>query len=471
MDMETIGHEAVAAHADAVPGTNAASAGRSWRQWLGLRWAALLVVIFAVTLVGSIILLRPPATHARQLALYWIGAGVVSLALGELALWLANRAHLDSLHVKLAIPPLLTALVIAFNVVFLASQMFISAEDGRLLLAFLVFGILVALTLSTSIAAEIARTVGRIETGARRIAEGDYRFRVVGQVCGGADELARLAGWFDLMAASVQDAFAQRQAAEDERREVIAALSHDLRTPLTSVRAMIEAIDDGVATDPETVQRYQHAIRNEVRHLSVMIDELFELSRLEAGTVTLERVSLPLDDIISDAVEAAHEQAERAGLRLYGEVDGNAPMVELDPRQMHRVLTNLLQNAIRHTPPGGVVVIRALLGGVELSSSAQVQVQVIDTGEGIAASDLPRVFERTYRGEPSRARRIGEAGIAQGAGLGLAIAREIVELHGGRIWAVSPLPKDLRRAVAAATGEPMPDSRPGTALCFSLPAS
>lgn len=442
-----------------------------WWPRLGARWMALIAVVFAVTLAGSIALLRLPASHARQLALYWAITGVISILLAELALRITDVTRLASVRVKLAIPPLLTALVIAFNVVFLASQMFISVEDGRLLLVFLLFGILVALALSASIAGAMAQAIARIETGARRIAEGDYHFRVAGHTMRSASELVRLAGWFDSMAASVQDAFSHRQAAEAERRQLIAALSHDLRTPLTSIRAMIEAIDDDVATDPTTVRRYQHAIRNEVEHLSVLMDELFELSRLETRAITLERERLPLDDVISDAVEAAHEQAERVEVRLYGQADSRLPLVDLDPRQIHRVLTNLLQNAIRHTPPGGAVLIRALPTVGRDGSYRDVEVQVVDTGEGIAPGDLPHIFERTYRGEPSRVRRTDAAGIAPGGGLGLAIAREIVELHGGRIWADSPLPQELRCAMTESADERARKLRPGTALCFTLPAS
>lgn len=439
-----------------------------WRLRLGIRWVVLITAVFALMLLASIVMLHPPAAHARQLAMYWVGSGAVSLLLGGAALWGAERGWLAGIRVKLAIPPLLTALVIALNVVYLASQMFISVEDGQLLLVFLAFGILVALTLSMTLAAEMAGAVARIETGARRIASGDYGFRVAEQTRGGADELARLARWFDSMAASVQGAFARQQAAEAERRQVIAALSHDLRTPLTSVRAMIEAIDDGVVTDPETVRRYQHTMRNEVGRLSTLMDELFELSRLESRAIALERVPLPPEDVISDAVEATHEQAEQAGLRLYGQVDGGVPLVEMDAGRMHRVLTNLLQNAIRHTPAGGAIVIRAY--AEEQKRRGNVQVQVIDTGSGIAASDLSRVFERTYRGEPSRTRH-GDATDMAGAGLGLAIAREIIELHSGSIWAVSPLTAELRHAAAEIIGEPISDARPGTALCFTLPTS
>lgn len=462
--METIERE-VAAGRRASSRSVAVAAAR-WRLRLGIRWVALVSGVFALMLLASIVTLHPPAAHARLLAMYWVGSGAVSLLLGGAALWGAERGRLAGIRVKLAIPPLLTALVIALNVVYLASQMFISVADGQLLLVFLAFGILVALTLSMTLAAEMADGIARIETGARRIAGGDYGFRVAEQTRGSADELARLARWFDSMAASVQSAFARQQAAETERRQVTAALSHDLRTPLTSVRAMIEAIDDGVVTDPETVRRYQHAIHNEVRRLCTLMDELFELSRLEAHAVTLERVLLSLEDVISDAVEATRKLAEQAGLHLYGQVESEVPLVEMDAGRIHRVLTNLLQNAIRHTTAGGAIVIRAC--AEEGEQRGNVQVQMIDTGSGIAAADLSRVFERTYRGEPSRVRHSDATGMAS-AGLGLAIAREIIELHGGRMWAVSPLAPELRYAVAEISGEPVSDTQPGTALCFTLP--
>ena len=165
--------------------------------------------------------------------------------------------------------------------------MFITVTDGQLLLVFLLFGVSLALAMAYSIAHEMSQSISRIEEGARRIAGGDYGFQLDAAETRGADEIARLASWFNQMAASVRQAFLQRQRADAERRQVITAVSHDLRTPVASVRAMIEAIDDGVVSDPETVRHYQRAIRAEMRRLSLLMDDLFDLSQLEARTLVL----------------------------------------------------------------------------------------------------------------------------------------------------------------------------------------
>ena len=438
------------------------------------RWLSLTLLAVALALAATTVLLRPPAAHVGQLALDLALAGAAGLVLGEVALRAASTTRIGSVRAKLAIPPLLTALVIAFTVIALAQAMFISAEDSVLLLVFLGFAMVVALVLAGSLAGEIAQTIGRVETGARRIAEGDYAFRVPDRDTSGSDEIARLARWFNLMATNVEQAFITRERAEADRRQMLAALSHDLRTPLTSIRAMIESIDDGVTTDTPTVRRYQRAIRMEAQRLGMLLDDLFELSRLESGGLLLARERLGIDDLVSEALEAFGEQAERRNVQLLGQVDTDVPSVEIDPRQIARVLANLLQNALRYTSAGGVTLVLVKMArGASRPSDGALIVQVVDTGSGISADDLGRIFEPTYRGNAARD-RIGRGADhldeGTGAGLGLAIARAIVELHGGRIWAESPLPSELRAHLLPAITDPgMPF--PGTALCFTIPLS
>jgi signal transduction histidine kinase len=273
------------------------------------------------------------------------------------------------------------------------------------------------------------------------------------------------------MAASVQTAFEQREAADAERRRVVAAVSHDLRTPLTSLRALIEAIDDGVVTDPAVVARYHRTMRAEMRYLTVLLDDLFELSRLDSGALALHREAVSLGDLISDVLEGNREAAEQTGVRLSGRVEGELPDVWVDARQVFRVLANLVHNALRHTPPGGAVHIQASErhGG---KGQADVLVRVVDTGEGIVAADLPRIFDRTFRSEQSRMRDpVSYSGlVGSGSGLGLSIARGIVEAHGGSMWADSPAPPDLRALVDVASDDRGLDmSWRGTVLSFTLP--
>ena len=434
----------------------------SARARAGLRWLAVSVLASIATLAVLAAILHPSPDHLRELVVYLLVGAVVSLALGEGALWLVDAAQLGGIRLKMAIPPLLTALIIAFNVTLIARMMFISPQDGQLQVAFLAFGAALALLLAASIGGRLAGAVRRIERGALRIADGEYAYRLAAEeTAGGTKELARLATCFNQMAASVQEAFERQRRAEAERRQVVAALSHDLRTPLASMRAMIEAIDDGVVADPATVRRYQRSIRGEVQHLSALMDNLFELSKLESGAYPLELDRVALEDVLSDAVEAVREQAEQAGLTVSGCIEGPLPAVAVDSRQIHRVLLNLLHNSLRHTPAGGAVAVRADVP--ETPTGSQLVVQVLDTGEGIRTADLGRVFEATYRGEASRTRARADQG---GSGLGLAIARRIVLAHGGDIWAESPLPADLRRHLGEGGGA----AGPGTVVSFTLPA-
>jgi len=223
------------------------------------------------------------------------------------------------------------------------------------------------------------------------------------------------------MAGQLQAADQKQRDLDRLRRNLIAWAGHDLRTPLASIRAIVEALADGMVQDPDTVDRYLHTAQRDIRSLSLLIDDLFELAQLEAGGLRLEILPNSLSDLISDTLESFSELAARQGVTLEGSVGPGVDPVPLDARQIGRVLANLVGNALRHTPSGGEVQVQAR----RTADGAQVEVR--DTGEGIKAEDLPYLFERFYRSETSRSRATG------GAGLGLAIAKGIVEAHGGQI--------------------------------------
>jgi signal transduction histidine kinase len=206
---------------------------------------------------------------------------------------------------------------------------------------------------------------------------------------------------------------------EAMRRQLVAAASHDLRTPLASLRLLVESIDDGVATG-ETRERYLKEIRTHVAVLSGLIDDLFELSRIEAGEISWTMGQVELRELIDEAVAAMRAPAAQRGVRVAADLPAGALLAQANAEKVQRVLFNLIQNAIRHTPADGSVTVRArsLAGGVE--------VEVDDEGEGIAPEDGDRVFEPFYRGDAARS--------DDGAGLGLAISKAIVEAHGGKIW-------------------------------------
>jgi signal transduction histidine kinase len=224
------------------------------------------------------------------------------------------------------------------------------------------------------------------------------------------------------MARALEAAAEREREMEKTRRDLIAAVSHDLRTPLASTRALIEAVADGVAEDPETEERYLSSARRELAHLSRLVDDLFELARIDAGVLQLTLEEASLHDMISDTISSFQPQAASRGVSLVGEVSGGVDPVLVNPPRLQRVLHNLLSNALRHTPVDGTIALRATPQGEE------VRVEVSDTGEGIAPDDLPRVFERSFRAERSRTRRADDD---PGAGLGLAIAKGLIEAHGG----------------------------------------
>jgi signal transduction histidine kinase len=210
-----------------------------------------------------------------------------------------------------------------------------------------------------------------------------------------------------------------RRQIEEARRQMVAAVSHDLRTPLASLRLLVEAIDDGVATG-ETRERYLGEMRTHVDALTALIDDLFELSRIEAGEISWAMRQVELRGLIDDTVAAMRAQAEARGVALTADLPSHEVLAQANAEKVQRVLFNLIQNAIRHTPADGSVTVRAR------NASSGVEIEVADEGEGISPDDSERVFDAFYRGDESRS--------DDGAGLGLAISRAIVEAHGGRIW-------------------------------------
>jgi signal transduction histidine kinase len=213
----------------------------------------------------------------------------------------------------------------------------------------------------------------------------------------------------------------RERALETSRRELVAWVSHDLRTPLAGLRAMAEALEDQVVVDPRTVSQYHSQIRREVDRLSAMIDDLFELSRIHAGALRLSRRMVGLEDLVAEVVASTEPVARSKGVRLSGAAVRGMP-VFVDTAEMGRALRNLVTNAIRHTPSdGGVDVLAEIQSGMAC-------VSVSDACGGIPPGDLPRVFDVAFRGESART-----PGPQEGAGLGLSIARGIVEAHSGQI--------------------------------------
>jgi signal transduction histidine kinase len=243
------------------------------------------------------------------------------------------------------------------------------------------------------------------------------------------------------MAQMLEEVDREKRLLEQSRRDLVAWASHDLRTPLASVRAMNEAMLDGVVADAETVRRYRQQIHSEIEHLGNLIDDLFELAQVDAGHLNLKLKRTLLPELITQAVSGISARAAQHSVSIMSEIDPDLPVLMLAPDKIQRVLYNLLDNAIHHTPPEGQVKLTAR------RSNGQIEVSVHNTGSTVAPEDLPHVFERFYRSERSRMR--GSGGY-RGTGLGLAIARAFVEAHGGMIAVTS-------------------DAEHGTAFSFCLP--
>jgi signal transduction histidine kinase len=240
---------------------------------------------------------------------------------------------------------------------------------------------------------------------------------------GAPGELAALAAELRQTSTRLAEAREQAAALESSRRELVAWVSHDLRTPLAGIRAMVEALEDGVVDDADTVARYHRTMRREADRLAGLVDDLFELSRIQAGSLSLQFEAVPLDELVSDAIAGAAIAAAAKDVSLRGDVAQPAPVVELSTPEMARVVRNLLDNAIRHTPRGGQITVDARLD--ETGSSARVS--VLDGCGGIPEHDLDLVFDLAYRGDAARTPGDG------GGGLGLAVARGLVEAHQGHI--------------------------------------
>jgi signal transduction histidine kinase len=408
---------------------------------LGLLIALGLALLLAIGWLGA------RGRDVMDLVSYLLTSGAISLGLGALALAWLRRGH-GRLWLQMSLTYILGVGIAMLNIFLTASLMFISdTHDLPLLVLLLLFAGVVSLVLGYVLARALAQRVTELHQGARALAGGDLSVRVAAS---GTDELAALAAEFNAMAARLAAAAAERERLEVARRDLIAAISHDLRTPLASLRVMTEALADGLVDDPATTTRYLTTMRGQIGHLSSLIDDLFELAQIDAGALRLELQRASLDDLISDALEGLRPQAVAKGVRLEGGVAVGIGPVLVAPQKIERVLYNLVTNAIRHTPSDGVVTITAMSGGQGTreggwgmedhamtriprppSPIPYVLVEVADTGEGIAAEDLPRIFDRFYRGEKSRSRATG------GAGLGLAIARGIIEAHGGQIWVES----------------------------------
>ena len=251
--------------------------------------------------------------------------------------------------------------------------------------------------------------VRSLNAAARRLGRGDLSQRVTAR---GRDEVGQLARTFNVMAEGLENA-------ERQRKNLVADVAHELRTPLSNIQGYIEAMRDGVL---EPDQATLDTIHQQILYLARLVEDLRLIAQAEAGDLHLDREPDSLEEVLRRSIDGFRARAEAEGIAISLHIPAALPLVDLDRTRIDQVVANLLENAVRHTPSGGAVTVTA---GVERSAVATVA--VADTGEGIPAEELPYVFERLYRVDPSRARATG------GAGLGLTIAKRLVEAHGGSI--------------------------------------
>jgi signal transduction histidine kinase len=380
----------------------------------------------ALTTLGIGALAGMPGDELGHLALLLLPAVAISAAIGALVAPLLMRSPLRSRLVAMALVATLVGLA---NLAAIASLMFLSAHEAVQTALLLVYSMAAGIGVALAAARTSISAVDRLAATARKLAEGDLQARV-GRL--GADpELDLIATALDEMATRLSASLQRHQAAEAQRRDLVTAVSHDLRTPLAGLRAMVEAIDEGVVEDPGTIRRYVVEMRGAVDSLVVLVDDLFELVQLDAGALLTESERARLDEVVQSAIAACDAQATEKGLALETKLDGAASVL-CSPR-ITRVIQNLLQNAIRHTPADGMVRVEAY------RRRDRVEVVVEDSGKGIDSAALGRVFDPFWRGDEARA--------SPGSGLGLALAKRIVEALGGSITVQSEPERGSRFAI------------------------
>ena len=300
-----------------------------------------------------------------------------------------------------------------------ARAMFLSAHDYSVVLWVCVVAGLVSLVFAMLVGTVVARWSRQLQQGARSLGEsGRYDAAV-----GGPAEFTRLDEQLRESSRRLAESRERERRVEESRRELVAWVSHDLRTPLAGLRAMAEALEDGMVDDPA---RYHRQITEEVSRTVRMVDDLFELSQLHAGTLVPSLQTVALGDLVSEALAATESLAASKGVRLDGRVEGDV-LVQVDPDAMSRIIGNLIMNAIRHTPSDGAVQVRGWSG------SDAVGLSVRDGCGGIPGEEIGRVFDVAYRGGAARTPDPAAVRAGTGAGLGLAIVRGLTEVHHGRV--------------------------------------
>jgi signal transduction histidine kinase len=374
--------------------------------------------VVVVGLIAAVALAVAFGSGAHDTTVVVVLAGLGSMcaaAAGDVA---SRLLRWRSLRTQVMVIVLTSTVTTAAGVLLAARWMFIEQHDVAVLAVVLVASSAVALGAATRLGASFGREADDVVELARQLA--DPAPAPSTRRATNTEEMRRVTAELYDVSQRLEASREREQSLESSRRELVAWVSHDLRSPIAAVRAMAEALEDGVVNDAESVDRYHRAIRQETERLSQLVDDLFELSRITAGALAPDDTTLPLCQLIDDVLESASTAASSRGIDVVTQID-DASDALVPGAYLRRALQNVLDNAIRHTPVGGTVSIGWSTGDGVLC------INVSDECGGIPISDLPRVFDVAFRSDSARTRDHG------GGGLGLAIARGLLDLHDGTI--------------------------------------
>ncbi len=375
----------------------------------------------AVTMAGLVAfgmvafeLIMQPDSQSRLAALFLFGSLAAGIAVAARLLPRVAR-RVRTLRVTVALLGVTSLTIVGLAILLAGGQMFISGHDLKLFLVLMGYGLAASMAFAITTSGPLTADLTRIRQASSAIASGDLTVRTtVSRV----DEVGQLAEDVDVMAQMLEEADAQRSAEQGARQAMFAAISHDLRTPLASMRAAVEALQDGLAPEPD---RYLRSLEADVRALGNLVSDIFLLAQLESGDIELEPEIVDLTEIADETMEILRPLASSRHISISLEADSRV-MAMGSQEALSRVMRNLLDNAVRHSPDGGEIV-------VAVRDRTDAQCRIIDQGPGFSPDFVEQAFERFSRPDSNRVRTEG------GSGLGLAIARSYIAALDGSIWA------------------------------------
>ncbi len=383
-----------------------------------------ILIALGVALAGFYLLLQPPPAPLQEIALYLATTALMSVVVAYLLVRTGLLTRSPRLRWTLITITAVAGILTVANVWLPARWLALDAEALIPLVLLVIFSALITASVTLYLVAPLNANIYTLAQAGREVTRGRLATRAL---LTGRDETAEVARSFNFLTTQLEQTLRRQQEMEGMRRELVTWVGHDLRTPLASVHAIIQSLADNLVEDPVTANRYLRTAQRDLESLTSLVDDLYEMALINTGGLKVERKPNSLSDLLAASVALFEEPAAHKSISIEVTVMPGVDPVVMDAERIGRVLFSLLENALRYTPDGGRVTVRAS------PIPEGVSVDVSDNGEGIAPDDLPRIFDQFFRAETTRRRSTG------GAGLGLAIARGIVEAHGGRITVQSVL--------------------------------